>query len=530
MDGESGRRGVPAGTFTRRIAEDLWADPLTSFEEALLVSLSPRFDLRGPARWAGIHIPDAARVLTGIGSYLYVSCDLVEEVVKVLPPALRIARIVSLFPPGRSPRELPAPPLARVARAALGAAALGLLHPDANPLTASIRGRVRSQRLESEARTLGAVEVSGLSDPLLAAHLSRCVDLLGRILEADQFIYLWAFVSSWGIEWAAGVLGIPREVWLSHLGGTEKNATRRMEQLLEEAGEALRSSGVELAGRSFEEVVDDLEARGHHKAAAAARVLRSQFGVRASQRSLVERRWAEDPLSILLRARRFAQPAPAHHRNGEGTLPLLFQLALRWANRKLDLREDQRFLIDAALFAIRRAVLEAGRRYGLDGDAFFLLPEEVTALFAGRLDPAEARARAKERHARYRTAVTPPAFWVHGQPVRGTMPHHSGNQITGVGASPGIASGRVRIVERLEDTAGIERGDLVVAPLMGPAWTPILRIAGGVLTEKGGLLDHFAILAREAAVPAVTGAEDAIAALRGVERATIDGTRGIVTW
>ena len=55
-------------------------------------------------------------------------------------------------------------------------------------------------------------------------------------------------------------------------------------------------------------------------------------------------------------------------------------------------------------------------------------------------------------------------------------------------------------------------------------------MAGGVVTEKGGLLDHFAILAREAAVPAVTGAEGAIARLRGVERATVDGTRGVVSW
>lgn len=51
-----------------------------------------------------------------------------------------------------------------------------------------------------------------------------------------------------------------------------------------------------------------------------------------------------------------------------------------------------------------------------------------------------------------------------------------------------------------------------------------------MITEKGGLLDHFAILAREAAVPAVTAAEGAIAALKGVERATIDGTRGVISW
>ena len=51
-----------------------------------------------------------------------------------------------------------------------------------------------------------------------------------------------------------------------------------------------------------------------------------------------------------------------------------------------------------------------------------------------------------------------------------------------------------------------------------------------MVTEKGGLLDHFAILAREAGVPAVTGAEGAVEALAGVAEASVDGTAGIVTW
>jgi pyruvate,water dikinase len=86
------------------------------------------------------------------------------------------------------------------------------------------------------------------------------------------------------------------------------------------------------------------------------------------------------------------------------------------------------------------------------------------------------------------------------------------------------------VVGRLEEAAALERGDIAVAPMMGPAWTSILRVAGAVVTEKGGILDHFAILAREAGVPAVAGAEGAVEALRRIERATVDGTRGTVAW
>lgn len=528
----TGRRTEgPAGTWTRHIAEDLWADPLTSFEEALLIALSPRFDLRGPGRWAGIQIPDEARILTGIGSYLYLNCALLEEVAKVLPRAWRIEPIIALFPPGRGPQELPPPEGERLARALMGAAALALLSPDANPLTSSFRGHIRARSLEKQARGLGAVDVARLSDQLLAAHLSRCTALLGKILSANQFVYLWAFAFSWLVEWTGRALGLPRESWLRHLGGTGRNATERMAALMEEAGEGIRASGVEVTGRTFDAVVSELASRGYQQAASAARLLLSDFGVRASQRSLIEPRWAEAPLVILERARRFARPVPARRPASRGDkLPLQLRVALRLANRQLDLREDQRLLLDAALFAIRRAVLEAGQRYGLDSDVFFLRPEEVSELLGGRLDTETARARAKVRHAQYSAAGPPPTFWVDGHPVRGNGMHLSGKRIVGVGASPGIATGRVRIVEHLDELSSIESGDLVVAPLMGPAWAPILRSAGGVITERGGLLDHFAILAREAAVPAVTAAEGAIAALKSVERATIDGTRGVISW
>jgi rifampicin phosphotransferase len=522
---------APGGSWTRRIAEDLWADPLTTFEEDLLVSLSPRFDLRRWARYVGLVIPPGMRTLGGIQSHLYLNCAVLEPTLAMLPRALRLDQVTALFPPGVDPLAAPAPGFFRTLRAVLGALFLGLTRLEANPLTCAGRLRRRTARIRAEARVLHRRRLSALSSPELKAHLQGGVDLLARLLESNQFGYLFAVTFSWLVEHVARTRGVPREAWLGELGGTEANATRRQVSLLGEVGEALKAGAVGIEGRSFAQVIEELKGRGMGKPAAAAEVLLEEYGVRSAQRSLVEPRWAERPEVILEHARNVAREAPRRPPStGSGTPPpgLLLRSLLRIANRYLDLREDLRFAIDGVLHGLRGALLEIGRRFDLGRQAFFLDLEEARSLLDGALAIEAARERSKARLDRFLAAPPPPLFWVDGVPV--AAGRAAGNSLAGVGASPGIVRGKVRVVERLEEAEGALAGEVIVARMMGPAWTPILRFAGAVVTEKGGLLDHFAILAREAGVPAVTGAEGATEALRAVEVATVDGARGVVTW
>jgi pyruvate,water dikinase len=75
----------------------------------------------------------------------------------------------------------------------------------------------------------------------------------------------------------------------------------------------------------------------------------------------------------------------------------------------------------------------------------------------------------------------------------------------------------------------VQPGDILVCPFTDPAWTPLLRIAAGVVTETGGVLSHAAIVAREQAIPAVLGIPGATRALHDGTLITIDGTTGTVT-
>lgn len=101
--------------------------------------------------------------------------------------------------------------------------------------------------------------------------------------------------------------------------------------------------------------------------------------------------------------------------------------------------------------------------------------------------------------------------------------------LTGTPGSRGTVTGTARIVRGPSDFARVRPGDILVCPFTDPAWTPLLRIAAGVVTETGGVLSHAAIVAREQAIPAVLGIPNATSRLHDDTIITIDGTTGTVT-
>jgi pyruvate, water dikinase len=101
--------------------------------------------------------------------------------------------------------------------------------------------------------------------------------------------------------------------------------------------------------------------------------------------------------------------------------------------------------------------------------------------------------------------------------------------LTGTPGSRGTVTGTARIVRGPGDFARVHPGDILVCPFTDPAWTPLLRIAAGVITETGGVLSHAAIVAREHAIPAVLGVPNATSRLHDDTIITIDGTTGTAT-
>ncbi len=79
--------------------------------------------------------------------------------------------------------------------------------------------------------------------------------------------------------------------------------------------------------------------------------------------------------------------------------------------------------------------------------------------------------------------------------------------VSGLGASPGVASGAARIVGGLDQLDKVGQGDVIVTSMTTPDMVPAMKRASGIVTDEGGMTSHAAIVSRELGVPAVLGTE-----------------------
>ncbi len=101
--------------------------------------------------------------------------------------------------------------------------------------------------------------------------------------------------------------------------------------------------------------------------------------------------------------------------------------------------------------------------------------------------------------------------------------------VRGVPASPGVASGRVKVALTVEEAAKkMEKGDILVTKMTDPDWVPYMKIASAIVTDEGGMTAHAAIVARELGIPAVVGTGNATEVLKDGMIVTVDGSRGVV--
>ena len=101
--------------------------------------------------------------------------------------------------------------------------------------------------------------------------------------------------------------------------------------------------------------------------------------------------------------------------------------------------------------------------------------------------------------------------------------------VRGLGASPGIAAGPVRVLSSPSEGGQLLAGEVLVAPMTNPDWLPTLRRAAAVVTDSGGVTCHAAIASRELGVPCIVGTHDATSRLHDGQEVTVDGARGTVT-
>ena len=208
----------------------------------------------------------------------------------------------------------------------------------------------------------------------------------------------------------------------------------------------------------------------------------------------------------------------------------LARLALALGARYIPLRGVGKvaFLqgVDVTRLAARRlgAVKAAEGELADAGDVFFLTLDDLRQGW-----PVDAATRAAERRRSYDHYLTldVPEIW-QGEPEPvPAEPAAAEAAISGIGASPGVVEGAVRVVLDPAD-AMVEEGEILVARHTDPAWATLMFLSAGLISDIGGLMSHTAVVARELGIPCVVNTRTASRTLRSGDRIRLDGTNGTV--
>ncbi len=213
----------------------------------------------------------------------------------------------------------------------------------------------------------------------------------------------------------------------------------------------------------------------------------------------------------------------------------IFRMVLGHTQAHTRERDTMHFEFTRVFPPFRRLLLELGRRWTTQGiltqpeDIFFLTLEEITQLAES---PHPMQETVKERRAqleRSRSRAAPSKIRDGAE----VLPETAGagaveGGLRGIAGSPGTVKGIARVIRGPEEFDKLQNGDILVAPLTNPVWTPLFAIAGGLVTEVGGILSHGAIVAREYGIPAVMAVPDATRSLQDGQQLTVDGNKGVV--
>jgi phosphohistidine swiveling domain-containing protein len=194
-------------------------------------------------------------------------------------------------------------------------------------------------------------------------------------------------------------------------------------------------------------------------------------------------------------------------------------------------------------------LLELGRRFAAAGaiaepDDIFWLERDEAERGAAALDRGEApqdlAAHVEERQRRWRAekSVTPPVQLPKRERILGvstdmylpvSIDEQTDTLLKGVACSPGQVTATARVLHGPEDFDQMEPGDVLVADITTPAWTPLFAMAAGIVTNVGGPLSHGSIVAREYGIPAVLGTGVATRRIESGQRVTVNGDAGTVS-
>ena len=202
---------------------------------------------------------------------------------------------------------------------------------------------------------------------------------------------------------------------------------------------------------------------------------------------------------------------------------------LDYTRRYMPFRETSKFYLMLGYEQIRRTLVELDSRYKLEGDVFYLLPDELDSLIKGERYN-DVIAERKEHRKKILQIPLPDVIFSDALNCIGQHQQIDASEtFTGLGVSAGEAKGDARVLVNPSDIRPTDKDYILVCPSTDPAWTPLFLKAAGLVMERGGMLSHGAVVAREYGVPAVVNIADATRSIEDGQTLQVDGNQGTVS-
>jgi phosphohistidine swiveling domain-containing protein len=232
---------------------------------------------------------------------------------------------------------------------------------------------------------------------------------------------------------------------------------------------------------------------------------------------------------------------------GAGMRKFFFRFILNRARSHVEDRENLRFERTRLFGRVRRIMVELGKRFSalniIDeySDIFYLEKDEILSFVEGFCSCPDLRGvvKARKRHFQVYRTLPPIAdrFQTRGMVFVGNdfsipdsdvqMNEQQEGIRHGIGCCPGVVRGKACVVR---DPRGAElpAGSILVAERTDPGWIMLFPAAAGLLVEKGSLLSHSAIVARELGLPAIVSIQGVTSWLKDGDEIEFDGSTGVV--
>ncbi len=439
-----------------------------------------------------------------------------------------------------------------------------------------LTGVTDSPELDRDERDLGRY-LASLGDPATATDASL------REATTDELVERFStwFETHLSVSFAAGALmSLLQQLCESFLG--DASIATRLMSGIGDVDSAAPSHGMWSLGRRvaasgsltaiFDQGVPGLEARLRRAAAdgdddavgflAEFESFTAEFGSRGpNEWDTAFDTWETDPelaLALIDRMRLTEEshaPAAQHDRLRREREQLeaevmgklnalkrrLLRRVLRSARFHMQSRERAKTTIVKAIHGARLRAQELDRRLverggGQRGDLWYLIADELDGYVADPASFADVIAERRDLHDRLAERIPP--FYFEGElpplddwelRTAARDPVQVGEVITGLAGCVGVARGRARIVTDPGDPRGLEPGDVLVAPLTDPSWTPLFVPADAVVVDVGAPMSHAVIVSRELGIPCAISVLDATRRIPDGTLIEVDGGAGTVT-